>query len=245
MKHLIALTILLVLLGLSQQSCNREGGRGIFCLKPNARIVSKTIYPAEFSSVRMIHPASVVLQHSNEFRMDVEGDENILDNIDYKIQDGELKIQFDRCVRNLNNPPKITLSAPYFDGYYLMSSGSLYMPDTFKQTGSFTLDISGSGEINCVVSVDELRTKISGTGSIRVSGRTNTQTLNNNGSGDLDCLGLLSNRAEVNLIGSGNANLSVKDYLKVKISGSGNVNYFGSPTIEKEVTGSGKITQLN
>jgi hypothetical protein len=245
MKFSRTTTFLLLLLALIPVACKREGGRGIFCLKPKGGVVSKTITPAVFSSVRMQIPASATLRHANEYAIIVEGEENILDNIDYEIKDGELKIQFDRCVRKLDSPPRITLTAPYFYGYYLQGSGSLNIPDTLKQSGSFTLDISGSGEISGVIQVDELRSKISGSGSIRVSGTANTQSMDISGSGDIHGFGLACNRAEVNISGSGNANLSVKDYLKVKISGSGNVNYDGNPTIDLDVSGSGKVSKMN
>lgn len=235
----LALSLLLL-------SCKREGGGGVFCIKPRGASVKRTITPEAFSSVRMQIPARAVIRYSPEFSIEVEGEENILDNIQYEIQDGELKVQFDRCVRKVENPPKMIFSAPFFYGYYLMAGGSLTIADTLKQPGStLALEISGSGEIQGNVGVGALNGKISGSGSIRVSGTADAQYLTISGSGDVHDLGLNSNRAEVDISGSGNANVRVKDYLKVKISGSGNVNYYGSPALEMEVSGSGKVLKMD
>lgn len=238
---LLALVMMLLVL-----SCKREGGRGIFCIKPKGGSVKRIITPAAYSSVRMQIPASAVIRYSPEFSIEVEGEENILDNILYEIQDGELKVKFDRCVRKMDNPPKMIFSAPFFYGYYLMGSGSMTIADTLKQPGStLALEISGSGDIQGNVAVGSLNGKISGSGSIRVSGSADAQKMTISGSGDVHGFSLFSNRAEVDISGSGNANVRVKDYLKVKISGSGNVNYYGSPTLDLEVSGSGKVLKMD
>jgi hypothetical protein len=245
MKRIIPITLLLLTLILSL-SCKREGGRGIFCLKPKGGVVKRSITPETFSSVRMLLPASATLEYAPTCSIEVEGEENILDNINYEIKNGELKVQFDRCVRKLDNPPKMIIRAPYFYGYVLQGSGSLSIPDTLKQVGStLTLEISGSGEINAVVATGSVISKISGSGSIRVSGTCDTQKMQISGSGDIHGFALASNRAEVDISGSGSANLSVKDYMKVKIAGSGNVNYYGNPSVDLDVSGSGKVNKMD
>lgn len=241
--NLFIITFWVVLLSLS---CNREGGRGIFCLNPKGAVIKRMITPATFSSVRMLLPASAVLKYASTCSIEIEGEENILDNVNYEIKDGELKVQFDRCVRKLDTPLKFIISAPYFYGYYLQGSGSLSIPDTLRQPGgSLTLEVLGSGDITALVDVASVNSKISGSGSIRVSGVSESQIVQVSGSGDVHGFGLASNRAEVDISGSGNANVSVKDYLKVKISGSGNVNYYGSPTLDLDVSGSGKVQKMN
>lgn len=246
MKRTLFLVTALSILFISSIGCKREGGRGIFCLKPKGAVIKRMITPATFSSVRMMVPASAILKYAPSCSIEIEGEENILDNINYEIKDGELKIQFDRCVRKLETPPKMIISAPYFYGYYLQGSGSVSVPDTLSQPGgTITLEILGSGEINALVDAASVISKISGSGSIRVSGVTESQKIQVSGSGDVHGFGLASNRAEVDISGSGNANVSVKDYLKVKISGSGNVNYYGSPTLDLDVSGSGKVQKMN
>jgi hypothetical protein len=245
MNRIFTITLFFLALMLSL-SCQREGGRGLFCLKPKGALVKRMIIPETFSSVRMLLPASAVLEYAPICSIEVEGEENILDNINYEIRDGELKIQFDRCVRKLDSPPRMIIRAPFFYGYVLQGSGSLSIPDTLKQAGSaFTLEILGSGEINAVVATGSVLSKISGSGSIRVSGTCDTQKMQISGSGDVHGFALASNRAEVEISGSGNANLSVKDYLKVKISGSGNVNYYGNPSVDLDVSGSGKVNKMD
>ncbi len=245
MNRFVTLTLFFLALMLFL-SCQREGGRGIFCLKPKGELVKRTITLETFSSVRMLLPASAILEYAPTCSIEVEGEANILDNINYEIHNGELKIQFDRCVRKLDSPPRMIIRAPYFYGYFLQGSGSLSIPDTLKQVGSaLTLEVLGSGEINAVVATGSVLSKISGSGSIRVSGTCDTQNMQISGSGDIHGFALASNRAEVKISGSGNANLSVKDYLKIEISGSGNVNYYGNPSVDLDVSGSGKVNEMD
>lgn len=242
--HLPLLGILLFSLFIT--SCKRDGGRGIFCIKPKGSIITETITPEAFSSVRMMIPAKTYIENSNTFSIEVKGHENILKNIDYEIKDGELKIKFDRCVRKLDELPQFTIKAPLFYGFYVMGSGSVETLDTLRQSGnSIHFEISGSGDIYARVQASKVHSKISGSGSIRLHGSADEVEMRISGSGDISAFELPVRKGDVEISGSGNANINASDYLKVKISGSGNVNYMGNPVIELDNSGSGKIRKVN
>ena len=50
--------------------------------------------------------------------------------------------------------------------------------------------------------------------------------------------------ASVNIAGSGEAKIAVRDRLNVTIAGSGDVNYYGDPKVSKTVVGSGSANRL-
>ena len=65
------------------------------------------------------------------------------------------------------------------------------------------------------------------------------------GSGKIRAYDLLSAETNIRISGSGNAELSVADYLKAKVSGSGKVRYKGNPTVDVDISGSGKVERAN
>ncbi len=54
---------------------------------------------------------------------------------------------------------------------------------------------------------------------------------------------LIAENADINISGSGNAEITANQLLKVKIAGSGNVYYKSNPVINLEVSGSGKVVK--
>ena len=76
-----------------------------------------------------------------------------------------------------------------------------------------------------------------------MAGDVETQSLALSGSGSFLAEDLVSDFADVRILGSGNAKISVSEELNVKITGSGQVTYGGYPGIEKLISGSGKLVR--
>jgi len=242
-KHLILIFILTSVILLL--SCKREGGRGLFCIKPKGGITEKTIYPAEFSAVSILFPARTFVHQGQNFSVRMKGEQNIIDNIDFEITDGELKIKFDRCVRKMENLPELYITCPYYSGIALWGSGSIECIDTLIQPGgTLTLELMGSGDLHILTQTTQVNSKISGSGSIRLQGACERHICQINGSGDMHSFSFPVDHSEIDIKGSGNAHVQVKDYLQVKISSSGNVYYKGDPRLSLNVSGSGKVRKV-
>jgi hypothetical protein len=237
-----AFFIILSLLSMVSLACQREGGRGIICIQPKGKTETRITKMAEFSSVQLMIPAKVVIQHGSENVLEIQSETNIIENIQTEIRDGELLISFDRCVRKLEPLPVLKITAPYYFRVVLVGSGSVVIPDTLIQPdGDLDLQVLGSGSIDALVRTKGLQSKVSGSGKITLAGIADLHTVLLSGSGDIDGKLLPVRIADVQIGGSGNARVSVTDTLQVKISGSGNLTYWGSPVIVSEITGSGKV----
>lgn len=57
--------------------------------------------------------------------------------------------------------------------------------------------------------------------------------------------GLGSQRANIRIDGSGDAEVTVAEELNVRILGSGDVLYKGTPTIDEDINGSGRVIDAN
>ena len=65
-----------------------------------------------------------------------------------------------------------------------------------------------------------------------------------NGSGEVHSFNLLSEATEVEINGSGNAEVFASKQLNVSISGSGDVQYKGSPVVNQSISGVGHIRKV-
>lgn len=66
-----------------------------------------------------------------------------------------------------------------------------------------------------------------------------------NGTGNFYGYLLEVNNCQVDIIGTGNAEVNVKDNLDASIEGSGSIYYKGNPHIQNSVSGSGKLINAN
>ena len=91
----------------------------------------------------------------------------------------------------------------------------------------------------------EVTASIYGSGKVTLKGETRKVTLECTGSGDLNAVDLLSEEANVDIKGSGNASVHSSKSLQVDVKGSGDVRYKGNPSIRSDIHGSGNIKKLD
>jgi hypothetical protein len=103
--------------------------------------------------------------------------------------------------------------------------------------------LSGSGDVRLYkVKNDSLELVLSGSGEIRAAGETGVLTARLSGSGSMDLSGLHAGKTDITLSGSGDAQVYAVEELNASLSGSGDVIYHGGPkVVNKRVSGSGSI----
>ncbi len=108
--------------------------------------------------------------------------------------------------------------------------------------------VSGSGDLHVgEMKVTKATVSVAGSGDISVQKESEATELEVNvaGSGDVDLVLLAARKVEVNIVGSGVAQVNALDELDVSIMGSGEVMYIAAPKqISQSVLGSGSIELL-
>ena len=86
---------------------------------------------------------------------------------------------------------------------------------------------------------------IVGSGRIHLAGKSDYHNVTIAGSGSLEALDFLVSNYDIQVPGSGECRIHVKDVLNVVIAGSGNVYYRGNPSvINTTISGSGNVIHL-
>ena len=208
-------------------------------------------------------PASVYIEKGEEQSIRIEAQQNILDNIITTTFDDLLRVKFDEDVSRCE-PIKIYMTIASLKGIDVRGSGEVVANQGFSTeenlyinisgSGSVFADananevdmnISGSGDIELKTICESIYSNISGSGDVRLTGACKNAEFNTSGSGDVMAYKFEIETCKINIVGSGDAQLNVSEFLSVSITGSGDVHYIGNPALSVNITGSGDIVNAN
>lgn len=213
------------------------------CLHYEGNVINREIRLSAFDGIELQIPADVTITQGQIQKVVVEGHENIINRLEKDLRRGVWKIRTERCVRDLGEL-KIWITIPDIKSLAISGSGSIYSENTLT-TDRLDLTISGSGEADLALDVDNFQATVSGSGKLKVEGVADQAEINISGSGDYFGFNLETNRTDVNISGSGNAEVWAKNFLKARISGSGDVFYRGQPEKDIAISGSGRVIDSN
>lgn len=214
-------------------------------IKGEGATVSENRSTAAFSGVRLAIDADVYLSQGAAQSIRVEGQRNVLDVLQTEVRDNQLSIGFDRTQVRRHDPIRIYLTLPALTSVDVSGSGQVAGQGPWNAS-DLHLNVSGSGGVALPQLIArDLRTTLSGSGDVQLGGTARHQQLTISGSGKLYAFALAHTTADVNISGSGQAELSVTEALQATISGSGTVHYRGRPAITSRISGSGRVVSAN
>lgn len=216
----------------------------------------------DFERIEINGDFNVQIDTGSASSVTIETDENLMDLIVTHISGNKLIIETRDgiCIRP-SHPVEITVSATAMSEITLNGSGLVYSYGF--TTDNFSVNLAGSGEIECddVVSTvadiqlegsglidcsiicDDLHSQVEGSGNIKLRGNCLSAEHKITGSGNIKAGLINSDVCIVYISGSGTADVDVNDALDVTIIGSGKVYYTGDPTVEEYISGSGDVIE--
>lgn len=231
------ISILFILSILVNVSFGQSWGSGI---SGDGSVISKTIDLPSFSGIVLNINADVDLNRGKQ-SFDVLAQPNIIDNLKLEVKDNVLHIGYDKNVKNAKSP-RFSISIPNVHKLVVTGSGDM-VARGFDKQDQLKLKVTGSGSIDIDNGAAEMEVKISGSGDIKISGTADTGEFGVTGSGDIDAENLTIAEASASITGSGDISLACKETMNVKITGSGDVDVYGNPKLISRVTGSGDVTE--
>lgn len=223
---------------------NDDDGGGVFsCERGSGEIITEIVDVPTFTGIQLNNSVDVYLRQGTSQKVEIEGQENLIELLELDVQNKTWDIEFDRCVRNLDDF-KIFITSPLIDFVGVSGSGKVYSENQLEGE-DLTLRVSGSGDIDLSMLMQNLDAKISGSGKMKLEGFSEEFYLKISASGDYDAFDLETERGEVIINGSGDVDVFVNERLDVTINGSGDLRYKGFPLLDIEINGSGDIINAN
>lgn len=189
----------------------------------------------------------VKITMGNKESLRLEGDDELIREIETVVEDGILKIRnkknSDRAWRSLKGKVTVYITAKTLNSVTLSGSGNINVSGVVK-ANRLTNTLSGSGSISLSADAEEYFGTISGSGEIEVSGTADKADIKIGGSGDFEGRNFKTSEADIKVSGSGNVSIGADQSLDAVVSGSGNILYSGNPKVSKTKSGSGNISRL-
>ncbi len=212
-------------------------------LRGNGDLVTESRSEKDFDGLDVSVPGKVVVLSGDEFKVEVQVEENLLPYLKTEVESGDLHIYFSRNVRDVDNLV-VTVTMPKLVSANLSGSVEFVANDAFVGQ-LLDVEVSGSGKVEMGnISYKKASFNLSGSGTINLRGEILELETFISGSGHLNALDCPVQVADIHLSGSGSAKVDVADKLTAHISGSGEILYEGDPVVDADISGSGKVKRI-
>ena len=192
---------------------------GLAHASPSTRTEARTVGP--FHAVELAGTFPVEVQIGPAQHVEVTADESVIGGITTEVRDGQLIIGARHELHHCK-ACRVRVTTPQLDALELSGTGS--MTATGVAAPSFAIAVGG-------------------TGSMEVSGTTNTVAYALGGTGSIDAKSLAAKSATVDIGGTGAIALRASHDVTVDVTGTGAVEVFGHPKVVRQSnTGPGRIT---
>lgn len=215
-------------------------------IKGDGNLTSENRNVADYDEISVNGNIKVVLINGKEGNITLEGEKNILDNIELVTKNDKLIIKSkDHVELRPSKGKDIRITVPIEQVSKLSLNGSGEIEGTFPlKSDAIKLQVNGSGDLEVALDATNVKASVTGSGDIEVSGKADYFEAVVTGSGDIDGNELIANICEGKVVGSGDIKFHAEEELDAKIVGSGDIEINKTvKRIEKKIVGSGDVTK--
>jgi hypothetical protein len=187
----------------------------------SGKLLAQTRSLPAFTGIQVTGIAKVILKQDTTQSLRIEADDNIVDRVTAAVNNGLLVIGLQQ-----GSYSNVTINV----------YANMKTIDRLECVG--TADFVTTGPIKA----DAITCRITGAGSMTISGTATNQTVEVTGTGDVHNFGLISSRCSATITGVGSLEVNATQQLDAIVSGTGSIVYAGSPTVvNKTVVGVGSV----
>ena len=205
---------------------------------------------SNFTAIKSSAVANIEIKQAKETSVIAEGDDDMLDLLEVKVDNHTLVIEMNnkrmKLFKNRSNKLTIFISTPNLTEIDSEGVGNITIDGGFE-TPKLTVNSEGVGNIKAEhLYARTVEIESNGVGNIKVGGNAENVYIKSDDIGNTDARNLVSQNTHVESDGIGNVSCYASEYLKIESDGVGNITYYGKPkqtNINKD--GVGKIRDGN
>jgi len=210
-----------------------------------------------FTSIKIAGPFDVHLVQGTDESVKFEASKEFIDHIVTEVDGGVLKIHHkhdnwgwgvkswysDKGIWHNHKKIVVYIVIKDIKAITMSGSGDINFDEGLK-AAALKLVVRGSGQVKGKIDVNTLESRISGSGSIQITGNAESSTVRVVGSGDFTGRDLITVNSAVHVSGSGHAQVNANGQVDAAVRGSGNVSYSGAAkSVKRSTSGSGEISR--
>jgi hypothetical protein len=165
----------------------------------------------------------------------VTADDNIVDLLDVRVQDGTLHLGMKSgSYSQLHLMAKVVL--PRLDALTLSGASTAELHGIVRDSGNFDLHLSGASSVEGDVNADRLALDLSGASHAKLTGKADVVQIEASGASHAALDALTGSVAHAHASGASEIALIARKHLDYDISGASHIAYGGSPVIDRAQT---------
>jgi hypothetical protein len=197
--------------------------------------------------------AQVLITQGQQEGLTIEAPPEYLDRLRSEVKDRKLTVRLqDSWLQELEDALATCLNRPHIlyrltvrQLTYLEVQCAYIVHSSRIETPHLHAKLNGTGDFKLDwLWAETLEVHHSGSGTMRISGQVEEQTVVLNGVGSYLAPRLDSQRALVRISGTGLARIQVSQTLDARLRGVGILEYSGHPTVSKRISGPGQVLHI-
>lgn len=192
----------------------------------------------DFTVISASQGIDVFVTQGPEFKISVEGDENIIDLIGTEIKDGRLKVH---AIKNIGRATKtVHVSLPMVESLESTSGANLIVRNVIE-TDRLELRATSGSDLRVEVVANEVSAKSSSGADLKVSGRAETLYADASSGSDIEARELEVKTCHAEASSGADISVTVSDSLIADAGSGGDISYSGDPSVETKKSASGSV----
>lgn len=200
-----------------------------------------------FNKICVRVSAELIITQSDRESLVIEAEDNVISYIVSEVRNETLVLELNNNRWQTIQPTeRIKFCVEMKQVAGLQTAGACIINTNGINTVCLDLEVSGSCQI-VISTLDAKTLKAKSSGSAKIdlaAGQVDNQEIQLCGSSEYNAPKLESKAVNLDISGSGEATVLVRDALYARISGSGKVNFYGTPSVTKHMSGSGELKRL-
>ena len=229
--------LLIILMIGALASCRFTSGSG--------DIVTSNRNIEDFRSVSAGGGFDVEIRTGSNYKVMVEADDNLIEDIETTVEGGQLKIRMKKNLNVRNAHLKIFVTAPSITNIESSASADIVVAGNLQADETIRFKASSGSSIKASIDAPAAEADASSGAQIDIDGRTRNLDVQASSGADVDADKLLSENTTAQTSSGGTADVHASVTLHAKASSGGTVNYRGVATVVKKENSGGSINKNN
>lgn len=196
----------------------------------SGKVVKEKRDVASFNAISASSGINVFIFQSNEEKVVVEADDNLMDLIITEVKGGNLKCYIDGSIKR-SKKMNVYVSFKTINKVSASAGSDLYS-ETLVDVPELDVKSSSGSDVKLEIKVNNLSADANSGSDIVLVGSCNQFTASANSGSDINAQKLTAEEAKVNVSSAGDVSISVNKSIVASASSGGDIVYYGNPSVK-------------